>query len=128
MQGYLRSRLSTGIERFIYMGNNIAASVEAVGLFRLQLETSIYMDLDETFGVQLFRRNLISVSSLGKSGYYCSFGNNKFDLYQNSNLVSTGSLVDSLYMLDTNTSFNESLHINKHGTKHKLTYENSTIL
>ena len=31
-------------------------------------------------------------------------------------------------MLDTNASFNESLHINKCGIKHKLTDENSAML
>ena len=31
------------------MGNNNKAPVEAIGLFRLQLESSCYLDLDETW-------------------------------------------------------------------------------
>ena len=121
MQVCLRSQLPTDAERFIYIRKDKAAHVDVVGLFRLQLETYVYLDLDETFYVSSFRQNLNSVSSLGKSRYYCLFGNSKFSLYQNSNLVDTRSLIDNLYMLDTNASFNGSLHINKHSTKCKLT-------
>ena len=49
MQGCLRSRVPIDAERFIYMGNGNKAHVEAVGLFRLQLESSCYLDLDETW-------------------------------------------------------------------------------
>ena len=66
--------------------------------------------------------------SLDKSRYSCSFGNSKFNLYQNLNLFGYSSLIDNLYMLDTNASFNESLHINKRGTKCKLTNENYAML
>ena len=84
--------------------------------------------LDETFYITSFRHNLVFVSSLDKSGYSCSFRNNKFSLYQNSKLASTGFLIDNLYMLDTNASFNETLNINKHGTMCKLIDENSAML
>ena len=49
MQDCLRGRVPTNVERFIYMGNNNKAPVEAIGLFRLQLESSCYLDLDETW-------------------------------------------------------------------------------
>ena len=75
------------------------------------------MDLFETFVVPSFRRNLISISSLDKFGFSCSFGNNKVSLYQNSNMVGSGSLIDNLYMLDVVSSYNEILQISSHGTK-----------
>ena len=50
--------------------------VEAIGTFRLQLKTRFYLDLFETFVVSSFRRNLISISSLEKFGFSCSFENN----------------------------------------------------
>ena len=78
MQDCLRGRVPTNVERFIYMGNNNKAPVEAIGLFRLQLESSCYLDLDKTFYVLSFRWNLIFVSHLDKSSYSCSFGNWKF--------------------------------------------------
>ena len=75
------------------------------------------MDLFETFVVSSFRRNLISISSLDKFGFSCSFGNNKVSLYQNSNMVGSGSLIDNLYMLDVVSSYNEILQISSRGTK-----------
>ena len=67
---------------------------------------------------------------LDKFGYCCSFGNENFSLSHNPNLVATGSLssFDNLYLLDTNASFNESLHVNTIGVKRKLTDENSASL
>ena len=67
---------------------------------------------------------------MDKFGYCCSFGNEKFSLFHNSNLFSTGSLsyYDNLYLLDTIASFNESLHLNTIGVKHKLTGKNLASL
>ena len=88
------------------------------------------MDLNETYVVPSFRRNLVSISILDKFGYTCSFGNNKFSLFQNSNLFGTGSLyyVDNLYMLDTVSSYHETLQLSTQGVKRKLTDENSSSL
>ena len=93
------------------MGNGIAVLVEAIGLFRLQLEIGVYLNLDETFCLPSFRSNLISISSLDKSEYSYSFGHSNFSLYQNSNIFGTGSLIDNLYMLDTNASFNDTYKV-----------------
>ena len=73
---------------------------------------------------------MVSISILDKFGYTCSFGNNKFSLFQNSNLVGTGSLsyVDNLYMLDTVASYHETLQLSTQGVKRKLTDENSSSL
>ena len=88
------------------------------------------MDLIETHVVQTLRWNLVFVPVLDTSGYCCSFGNGKVILYQNSNLVGSGSLLhyDNLYLLDTIASFNESLHVSTVGIKRKLTSENSSSL
>jgi len=75
------------------------------------------LDLFETFVVSSFRRNLISISSLDKFGFSYSFGNNKVSLYQNSNMVDSGSLIDNLCKLDVVSSYNEILQISSHGTK-----------
>ena len=86
------------------------------------------MDLNETFVIPSFRRNLVSISVLDKFGYSYSFENNKFSLFENSNLVGTGSLsyADNLYMLDTVASYHETLQLNTRGVKRKLTNENSS--
>ena len=112
MQGCLSCRKPNG-EKYIFVGYNKQVEVEAIGIFMLLLKSSTYLDLNETFVVPSFRRNLVSISVLDKFGYSCSFGNNKFSLFQNSNLVGTSSLsyVDNLYMLDTVASYHETLQL-----------------
>ena len=104
------------------MGDGKRAKVEAIGTFRLLLKIGVYLDLKETYVVLSFRWNLISISVLDKSGYYCSFRNSKFSLSLNSNVIGIGSLSvhDNLYLLDIVASFNETLNKSMHGTKRKL--------
>ena len=111
------------------MGDGKTAKVEAIGTFRL-LKTGVYLDLKETYVVPSFRQNLISISVLDKSGYYCSFGNLKFSLSLNSNVIGTGSLYvhDNLYLLDIVASFNETLYTSILSTKPKLTNKDSLML
>ena len=113
MQGCLSFRKPIDGERYIYVGDAKSIEVEATGTFRLLLRTGFYLDLNETFIVSLFRQNLISIYALDKLGFSYSFGNSKRSLFQDSKLVSSGSLsgYDNLYLLDTIASFNESLHI-----------------
>jgi hypothetical protein len=110
MQGCLHCRTPVDGERYIYVGDGKAVKVEAIGTFRLLLKTGSYLDLKETFVVPSFRRNLVSVSTLDKFGYFCSFGDNKFSLFHDSKLVASGSLsgYDNLYLLDTVASSNET--------------------
>ena len=112
------------------MGDGKKVEVETIRKFRLLLKTRFYLDLDETFIIQTFRRNLISISGLDKSGYSCSFGYEKFSWFHDSKLVGSGSLsgYDNLYSLYTDTSFNESLQLSTRGVKRKLTNENSAAL
>ena len=130
MQGCLSCRKSNDGERYIFVGDGKKVEVEVIGTFRLFLKSGTYLDLNETYVVPSFRRNLVSISILDKFGYTCFFGNNKFSLFQNSNLVGTGSLsyVDNLYMLDTVASYHETLQLSTQGVKRKLTDENSSSL
>ena len=130
MQGCLSCRKPNDGERYIFVGDDKKVEVEAIGTFRLLLKSSTYLDLNETFVVPSFRRNLVSISVFEKFGYSCSFGNNKFSLFQNSNLVGNGSLsyIDNLYMLDKVASYHETLQLSTQGVKRKLTNENSSSL
>ena len=78
----------------------------------------------------IFRRNLTSISTLDKSGFSSSFGNEKFNLFNYSKLIGSSSLSgdDNLYMLDTIASFNESLQLSTQGIKRKLINENLVAL
>jgi len=53
---------------------------------------------------------------LDKFGYHCSFGNNKVSLFQNSNIICSGFLIDNLYKLDLSFC-NEILQTSSRGTK-----------
>ena len=130
MQGCLSFRKPNDGERYIVVGDGKKVEVEAIGRFRLLLKSGTYLDLNETFVVPSFRRNLVYIYVLEKFGYSCSFGNNKFSLFPNSNLVGTGSLsyVDNLYLLDTVASYHETLQLSTRGSKRKLTNENSSSL
>ncbi|KAK9672848.1 hypothetical protein RND81_12G129000 [Saponaria officinalis] len=130
MQGCLKHRRPIDGERYIYAGDGKSVEVDAIKTFRLLLRTGLYLDLEDTFVVPSFRRNLISVSHLDKSGYSCLFENKRFILSLNSNIVGTGSLCgfDNLYMLDNVSSYSENLHVETRGTKHKFNKENSASL
>ena len=105
-------------ERYIYVGNGNKTAINAIGLFRLQLDSGCTLDLEETFVVLLFRRNLISVSCLEKCGYYCSFRNGMVSFYLNSKVIVTGSLTNKLYKLNIKaTNGNETLHSSNYGVK-----------
>ena len=79
----------------------------------MSLGARFYLNLKYTFVVLFFRRNLVLVSLLVKIGNSYSFGNNRFYLSLNSNIVGSSFLkaYDNLYMLETIASYNETLHV-----------------
>ena len=81
MQGCLSCRKPNDGERYIFVGDGKKVEVEVIRTFRLLLKSGTYLDLNETFVVPSFRRNLISIFVLDKFGYTCSFGNNKFSFF-----------------------------------------------
>jgi len=93
MLGCLNYQKPIDIKRYIYVGDVKSVEVETIAHFRLLLGTEYYLDLIDTFIVPSFRQNFVFVFVLDKSDYSCSFGNNKFVLYKNSNIIGTGSLI-----------------------------------
>ncbi|KAL6339865.1 hypothetical protein AAG906_034953 [Vitis piasezkii] len=102
-------RKPSDAERCIYVGDG--RSVEILLLYCLSNEFNF-------------------VSILDKSSYCCSFGNNRFTLSINSNVIGTGLLnvYDNLYLLETVSSYNETLHVESRGTKRKLNKDSSASL
>jgi hypothetical protein len=94
------------------------------------LKTDLYLDLFDTFVVPSFRRNLIYIFALDKLVFSCSFGDEKFSLYRHSNMVVSGflSVMDNLYVLDTITSYNETLNNETGNIRQKLTHHDSAAL
>ena len=81
MQGCLSCRKPNDGKRYIFVCDGKKVEVEAIGIFRLLLKSGTYLDLNETFVVPSFRRNLVYISVLENFGYSCSFGSNKFSLF-----------------------------------------------
>ncbi|KAA0031640.1 Retrovirus-related Pol polyprotein from transposon TNT 1-94 [Cucumis melo var. makuwa] len=65
--GFLTTRITNPNERLIFMGNRVKVPVEAVGTYRLTLDTGHHLDLYGTFYVPSISRNLISLSKLDTS-------------------------------------------------------------
>ena len=91
------------------MGNRVKAPVEAVGTYRLILDSGRHLDLVETYYVPSLSRNLVSLSKLDKTGYSFNFGNGCFSLFKHNYLIGTGTLCDNLYKLNLDNLFAETL-------------------
>jgi GAG-pre-integrase domain/Integrase core domain len=130
MQGCRNYRKPRDDERYIYVGNDNKAEVEAIGHFRLLLKTGLYFDLLDTFVVPSFRRNLISIFALDKLSFSCLFGDGKFDLYRHFNMVAYDflSVMDNLYALDIIVFYNEILNNETRNVRQKITHQDSTAL
>lgn len=63
---------------------------------------------------------MIFIFSLDKFGFLCSFENNKVSLSLDSNVIDYSLLIDNLYMLDIEHSYNEISQTKLHDTKQKL--------
>ncbi|KAL8151225.1 hypothetical protein V2J09_021033 [Rumex salicifolius] len=101
--------------------------MEAIGHFRLLLKIVCYLDFVDIFVSPTFKQNLVSTSSLDKSGYFYGFGNGKLSISLGLNVIETGILIDRLYILEIIAFHNEIMHANSNGTKQKLN-ENSASL
>ena len=125
LQGFLTTQTTNPNEKFVFMGNRVKAPVEAIGTYRLILDTGHHLDLFQTLYVPSVSRNLVSLSKLDTIGYTFKFGNGCFSLFKNNYLISSGVLYDGLYKLNLDNLFAETLLTLHHnvGTKRGLTNE-----
>ena len=130
MQGFLTTRTISQNEKFVYMGNGERVPVEAVGTYRLILDTGHHLDLFETFYVPSIFRNLVSLSKLDVAGYSFKFGNGCFSLFKHTCMIGSGVLCDGLYKLKLDSLYAETLMTLHHnvGTKRSLVNERSAHL
>jgi len=112
------------------MGNKEKVPVEAIGTYRLILDTGYHLDLMGTFYLPSITRNLISLSKLDVAGYSFKFGNGCFSLFKRSFMIGSGTLYDGLYKLNLDNLYAETLMTLQHnvGTKCSLVDERSTYL
>ena len=130
MQGCLHCRKPRSEEKYVFTGNDTSARVERIRRFRLLLNTGHFIDLINTFVVPNFRRNIVSVSTLDKFGYTCTFGNIKVSIKYEDNIIGTGSLLhdNNLYLFNIVTPSNLILHSTMRGSKLKSPSSNSYSL
>ena len=116
------------IEQFILSGNKMGSHVEAIGTCYLTLNSGFVLELQKTFYVPSFSRNLISISRLVPFGYSFHFSETSFNLIYKSDCVGNGILYDGLYcvFLQNDTTHN-SLHVQT-GIKRCIVNEDSSLL
>nr|KYP35264.1 Retrovirus-related Pol polyprotein from transposon TNT 1-94 [Cajanus cajan] len=130
MQGFTIIQIISPNEKFFFMGNRVKVLVEAVGTYRLILNTGHHLDLLETLYVPSLSRNLVSLSKLDAIGYSFTFGNGCFSLFKHNHLIGTVTICDDLYKLNLDGLYDETLLTLHHNisTKRSLVNEHSAFL
>ena len=77
----------------MFTGSDTSARVKGIRIFILLLNTGYFVDMIDTFVVSTFRRNLVSISTMDKFGYTCTFRNRKVSIKYEDNIIGTGSLL-----------------------------------
>ena len=78
-----------GSEQNILSGNKVGSHVESIGICSLVLDNDYVLDLERTFYILSFSRNLILVSRLVPLRYYFKFSDCTFNLFCKSELIGT---------------------------------------
>ena len=99
-------------EQCIYSGNKMCSHVKVVGTCSLFLSSGFILNLEKTFYVPSFSRNLISISRIVPLGYSFSFYETSFSLFYKSNLVRNGTLSNGLFSINLkNDTTNNTMHV-----------------
>ena len=86
-----------GSEQCIYSGSKMSSRVEAIGTCSLVLSSGFILELEKTFNVPSFCRNLISISRLVPLGFSFNFTDLGFSLSNKSKVIGYGALFDGLF-------------------------------
>ena len=128
LQGLQNLRKPLRNEQCIYSGNKMRSHVEAIGTCSLILSSGFVLNLEKTFYIPSFSKNLVSVSRLVPLDFSFNILNKFCNIYYNSELVENGALSYGLFRfnLQNNASYT-SMHVNA-GIKQCVINENSSIL
>ena len=110
LQGMQNLRKPVGSEQCIYSGSKMSSRVEAIGTCSLVLSSSFILELEKTFYVQSFSRNLISISRLVPLGFSFNFTDSGFSLSNKSKVIGYGALSDGLLHIQLHKDYN-SMHV-----------------
>ena len=128
LQGMQNLRKPVGSEQCIYSGSKMSSRVEAIGTCNLVLSSGFILELEKTFYVPSFSRNLISISRLVPLGFSFSFSDSGFSLSNESKVIGYGTLSDGLFHIQLQNDFTyNSMHVIS-GLKRCVMNEESSML
>ena len=106
----------------------MSSRVEAIGTCSLVLSSGFILELEKTFYVPSFSRNLISISRLVPLGFSFNFTDSGFSISNKSKLIGYGALSDGLFhiQLHNDVTYN-SMHVTS-GLKGCVVNEESSML
>ena len=114
-----------GSEQNVLSRNKVGSHVESIGTCRLVLDNGYVLDLERTFYIPSFSRNLISISRLVPLGCSFKFSDCTFSLFCKSKLIGKGILANGLFSI--NLQYNTVLHSHI-GNKQCIMNGDSSIL
>ena len=86
-----------GSEHNIYSGIKMSSHVEAIDTCNLVLRRGFILELEKTFNVPRFSKNLISMPKLVPLGFSFHFSDSGFSLSNKSKVIGYGTLSDGLF-------------------------------
>ena len=128
LQGMQNLRKPMGSEHCIYSGSKMSSCVEAIGTCSLVLSRGFILELEKTFYVPSFSKNLISISRLVPLGFSFNFTDSGFSISNKSKFIGYGALSDGLLhiQLHNDVTYN-SMHVTS-GLKGCVVNEESSML
>ena len=95
-------------QQYIHSAGRSSSHVEAIGTCNVELSSDFILQLEMTFYVPSFSRNLISVSDLVPFRISCNFSDTGFKFLIKSEVIGSGTLCNGLYSvhLQDNNAYN----------------------
>ena len=117
-----------GNEQCIYSSSKMSSHVEAIGTCSLVLSSGFILELEKTFYIPSFSRNLISISRLVPLEFSFNFTDSGFSISNKSKVIGYGALSDGLFhiQLHNDVTYN-SMHVTA-GLKRCVMNEESSML
>ena len=92
LQDMQNLRKPVGTEQCIYSSSKMSSRVEAIGTCNLVLSSGFILELEKTFYVPSFPRNLILISRLVPLGFSFNFTDSGFSISNKSKVIGYGAL------------------------------------
>ena len=100
LQGFQETRKLNEREIFLTLADGSMIPVVAIGVFNLCFESRVLI-LEDCLYVPNVRRNLISITYLGKHGYYVILKDNVV-IKKDKMFICSSNIVDGFYILTLN--------------------------